>query len=267
MSDCLDLPELTDYLAAELCRRHKGDLLICGLSGAQGAGKSTIAAALQDALAARNLRCLILALDDFYLPQAARQKLDEDIHPLCRTRGVPGTHDVAWLRDVLAALRDGQTVRLPRFDKTSDERVELTAEETLTTLPDIVLLEGWCVGARASMVASAPETEWEKNHDPQAVWKNWSRDAAADYQSVWQDCNMLVQLRQDDFAQVIDARWLQEQGNAARSGRWQFDSRAAVAEFCAHYESWTKALWRDLPADADIVIDRAADFSYRPAKP
>ena len=77
---------------------------------------------------------------------------------------------------------------------------------------------------------------------------------------------MLVQLRQSDFDEVIDARWLQEQGNAARSGQWQFAGRDAVAAFCAHYESWTKALWRDLPARADIVIDRAADFSYRLAK-
>lgn len=263
MTDSLDLPALTDFLADSLRRRHQGKLLVCGLSGAQGAGKSTLAASIRAALGAQKLDCLIVALDDFYLPKAARQELADQLHPLCITRGVPGTHDVKRLAQVLADLRDGQTVRLPQFDKTSDERAPQEAEPRVTAPPDIILLEGWCVGAQASMVAAAAETAWEKTHDPQAVWKGWSRHAAQDYEAVWAACDMLVQLRQSDFAEVIDARWLQEQGNAARSGRWQFKDRDAVADFCAHYESWTKALWRALPNHADIVIDRAADFTYR----
>lgn len=263
MSDYRDLPMLTDYLADGLCRRHHGDMLICGLSGAQGAGKSTLAAAVCAALAARNLYCLILALDDFYLPLAARQKLAEDIHPLCRTRGVPGTHDVSRLTQVLTDLRDGKAVNLPQFDKTSDERTPKEAEPRVSVPPDIILLEGWCIGAVPSMIMDRPETDWETAHDPDAVWKGWSREASKSYDAVWAACHMLIQLRQNDFDEVIDARWLQEQGNAARSGRWQFENRAAVAVFCAHYESWTKALWRDLPARADIVVDRAVDFTYR----
>ena len=32
--------------------------------------------------------------DDFYLTQAQRQDLAQQIHPLLKSRGVPGTHDV-----------------------------------------------------------------------------------------------------------------------------------------------------------------------------
>lgn len=267
MTDCLDLSALTDLLADTLRRRHQGKQLIIGLSGAQGSGKSTLAASLREALTSPaqdgGLGCLILALDDFYLTRTARQNLATKIHPLCETRGVPGTHDVVRLSRVLADLGEGKTVRLPQFNKTSDERAPRAEELIIDTPPDIVLLEGWCVGARPMMLASAPATDWEKAQDPEAAWKSWTHNAARDYEAVWNTCDLIVQLRQSDFNDVIDARWLQEQGNAARSGRWQFQSRDAVAEFCAHYESWTKALWRHLPNDADIIIDRAADFTYR----
>lgn len=262
MQDRLDLAALTDLLTHHLRHRHQGDTLICGLSGAQGAGKSTLAEQMTARLSQDGLTCLTLALDDFYLSKAARQKLAEQVHPLCITRGVPGTHDVARLKDTLAALKAGTPVRLPRFDKTSDDVA--ADEDVMHTAPGIVVLEGWCVGATAAMLAATPDTAWEKAHDPQAIWKGWSRQAAQDYEPVWAVCEMLVQLRQSDFDEVIDARWLQEQSNAARSGRWQFKDRAAVADFCAHYESWTKALWRDLPSRADIVIDRVADFTYQP---
>jgi len=39
----------------------------------------------------------VLSLDDFYLGHAARLQLARDIHPLLATRGVPGTHDIAFL--------------------------------------------------------------------------------------------------------------------------------------------------------------------------
>ena len=43
----------------------------------------------------------------------------------------------------------------------------------------------------------------------------------------------------------------------------KFETRAAIADFCAHYESWTRGLWAKLPDHADWVIDRRADFTYR----
>ena len=267
MTDCLDLTALTHFLADTLRCHHQGKQLIIGLSGAQGSGKSTLAMSLCEALTSPikggGLNCLVLALDDFYLAKAARQNLAAKVHPLCETRGVPGTHDVVRLSQVLTDLGEGKPVRLPQFNKTSDERTPQTEELIIDTPPDIVLLEGWCVGARPMMLASALPTDWEKARDPEGIWRSWTHNAARDYEAVWNTCDLIVQLRQSDFNDVIDARWLQEQGNAACSGHWQFQSRDAVAEFCAHYESWTKALWRHLPNYADIIIDRAADFTYR----
>ena len=54
------------------------------------------------------MRCARLSLDDFYLTRAQREELARTQHPLLRTRGVPGTHDVALGQrtiDALAARR------------------------------------------------------------------------------------------------------------------------------------------------------------------
>ena len=82
---------------------------------AAGGGKSTIAAAL-----AAGGRAAVLSLDDLYLGPAARARLAATVDPLLATRGVPGTHDVALGRAVLAKLVARKPVALPRFDKATD---------------------------------------------------------------------------------------------------------------------------------------------------
>lgn len=92
--------------------------LVVGICSAQGSGKSTLA----QTLTARIDRSATLSLDDLYLTLAQREILVRDVHPLLRTRGVPGTHDVALGRSVFDALDSGAAVRLPRFDKGIDDR-------------------------------------------------------------------------------------------------------------------------------------------------
>ncbi|WP_232494263.1 kinase [Novosphingobium kaempferiae] len=95
--------------------------LVLGLCGSQGSGKSTLAAALCSALKAEGRSIAVLSLDDLYLGHEARADLARTVHPLFATRGVPGTHDVAQGIALIDAIRAGQPVTLPRFDKARDE--------------------------------------------------------------------------------------------------------------------------------------------------
>lgn len=253
--------ELADYLYAQTKKP-----LLCGISGGQGAGKSTLCAALVEDLAARRINCLTLALDDFYLPRAARAELAETVHPNCMTRGVPGTHDIALLTATLDALMTAgadDTTPLPVFSKSHDDRLPEAEWHNHMGRPDIILLEGWCVGGYAEFLNGLTPTAWERRTDPDNIWKNWSRRQAAQYEPIWNKCDTTLLLRQESFDAVIDSRWLQEQGNAAASGVWQFKSREETAAFCAHYESWTLAIWQHLPPQAAFTIIRDADFNYR----
>jgi len=262
----MQLKTLVAQMAQHILARAQSRPFVLGVSGGQGVGKSTFCKALSEYLNDAGTPTLSLSLDDFYLSREARETLARDIHPLCKTRGVPGTHNVAQLSETLQALRsgeDGMDWRLPVFSKSLDDVLPPAQWLTVTRKPEVILLEGWCVGASASCLSPHPQTDWERTHDSASVWKQWSQNQAAAYEDIWATCDSFMLMRQDNFEAVIDSRWAQEKDNAAASGIWQFKTREQVAEFCAHYESWTLGLWRALPPFCDFVIGRDADFTYR----
>ena len=235
------------------------------VSGGQGAGKSTLCKALENALTPHDKKTVTLSLDDFYHAAATRQSLADTIHPLCATRGVPGTHDLPLMRHILAALQvadDTSRTPLPRFSKSHDDRLPEKDWPIFAGRPDVMIIEGWCVGAEASFIADYPPTDWEQKHDPDGIWKRWSMEQASAYEDIWRARDALILLRQKDFEQVIDSRWTQEQKNAQESGVWQFENREAVADFCAHYESWTQGIWKCLPKCADFHIYRDSNYVF-----
>ena len=79
---------------------------IIGLSGGQGAGKSTITGILKIILKKKyNLNLCCFSIDDFYKTKAERLKMAKKVHPLFLTRGVPGTHDVALINKTIKKLK------------------------------------------------------------------------------------------------------------------------------------------------------------------
>ncbi|WP_332873154.1 hypothetical protein [Caulobacter hibisci] len=146
----------------EAARAHGRPGFVAGLSGPQGAGKSTLVAVVARLLADQGLSVATLSLDDLYLTRAERQALAADVHPLLATRGPPGTHDVALGLSTLDGLAGAGRTALPRFDKASDDRAPREAWPLFDGPADVVLLEGWCLGARPQGPAAlaAPPTPW-----------------------------------------------------------------------------------------------------------
>lgn len=244
-----------------------GQARVIGLNGAQGSGKSTIAQSMTDALVReRGLSCAILSLDDFYLTRSERAELSRRVHPLCATRGVPGTHDVPLMRQTLDKLitagPDSVTL-LPRFDKLADDRCDRGAWGEWRGRPDIVLIEGWCVGIRRSDLPAwtAPLNALEKEHDPHGEWYAWSLAELAAYEPLWDMIALLVSIEVPDLQTVVESRLRQERGLAADSDRPAMD-RAAVTRFVEHYERYTRALWAAMRERADILLRRNADFAF-----
>ena len=98
---------------------------IIGLSGGQGAGKSTITAILKFILKKKyGLNLCVFSIDDFYKTKAERKKISKKFHPLFLTRGVPGTHDIKLINRIITKLKKKKfkTVLIPKFDKSVDDR-------------------------------------------------------------------------------------------------------------------------------------------------
>lgn len=236
--------------------------LVVGVCGPQGSGKSTLALLLARLLNARGLRTANLSIDDLYLPRAAREGLASEIHPLLRTRGVPGTHDPTLGLAVLDALARPGATPLPCFDKAADDRAPEAHWPIFEGLADIVLLEGWCVGARpqAPDAVAAPVNALEAGEDPDGVWRGYANDAlAGPYRPLFNRLDRLVLLSAPDFATVRAWRGEQEAKLRARLAAEGRDAArtmddAALDRFLAHYQRLTEWIAHDLSSEADVAI-------------
>jgi D-glycerate 3-kinase len=254
--DAADARVVNELLAR---RERLGRPIVAGLCGAQGSGKSTMSARLARRLEAAGMPSAVLSLDDFYLTRAERAALGRTVHPLFETRGVPGTHDLALARSTIASLTGKPgLVAAPRFDKTLDDRADPAAWQTYQAPVAVVILEGWCVGARPIPDGDLvqPINALERDEDADGTWRRHVNAALlGDYRALFESLDLRILLRAPDFACVHGWRLEQEMGLARRESQSMPAMDApAVARFIAHYERLTRWIIADEPAELVIEI-------------
>ena len=257
--------------------------VIIGINGTQGSGKSTLAdylcTVLEECISEeRKLRTVSLSLDDFYMTRAERQSLASEVHPLFKTRGVPGTHDIALTLKTIDSLMDSATeTMVPRFDKTTDDRYPETQCDLVSGKVDVIIFEGWCVGCKAQPEESLlqPVNSLERDQDPQGIWRSYfNRALASDYQALFNRLDKLIMLRAPSFNTVFNWRLEQEQKLIARLGETGGDrsgimSKEQIAEFIAHYQRITEYSLEEMPSRTDHLFqldDQRQIVEYRSQK-
>lgn len=243
--------------------------LVIGVQGCQGSGKSTLSLFLKVLLESEyQLNTAVLSIDDFYLTKAQRNDLAQTVHPLLKTRGVPGTHDVELAIqtiDQLKHLAKGETLCLPRFDKAADDRAPESQWEQQAGPVSVVILEGWCVGLGAQKESEliGPLNELEVNEDPDATWRRYANQQLNDaYPELFKLLDKLIVLKAPSFECVKHWRSLQEQKLAERVARLPEEERAAkhimseaeVLRFICHYQRLTDHALTTLPEQADWLL-------------
>lgn len=238
--------------------------IVVGLCGAQGSGKSTTAARLAAQLGAMGRPTAVLSIDDFYLTLEQRRALARDVHPLLITRGVPGTHDVDLAKATITALLnagEGDTVSVPSFDKTTDDRAQSAEWPSHQGPISVVLLEGWCVGARPQRddALAEPINALERNNDADGRWRRYVNDQlAGQYADLFGCLDLRLFLKAPSFEHVLGWRQQQEAGLTRIAGRsLPAMNQRALLHFIAHYERITRNLLNE--NWADIIIDIAPD--------
>lgn len=236
---------------------------VVGICGSQGSGKSTGAGVLRLLLEADGIRVAALSIDDLCLPKEARAKLAEDVHPLLATRGPPGTHDVALGERLLDTLGEAQVTAIPRFDKARDTRSDPSAWEQFQGPADIILFEGWCVGARPQPreALADPINALERNSDPDGRWRRYVNDAlAGPYQHLFGRIEFLIFLKAPSFEVVAGWRKEQEAKLRARAGNPpNVMTDAQIDLFVQYYERLTRFMLSEMPSRADALVTLDAD--------
>jgi D-glycerate 3-kinase len=257
------LPMVTRLLQ----ERAERDIRIVGVNGAQGSGKSTLARLMKGALEqAAGLNVAVLSIDDVYLTRAEREALASRVHPLLQTRGVPGTHDIGLLSaclEELRALPGGAATKIPRFDKSNDDRLPEEYWQKVPGEVDLVILEGWCVGSTPQQARELvePVNKLEETQDQSGIWRTYvNEQLQGAYANVFAKIDYLVFLQVPDFDSVY--RWRLEQEEKLRSGENIGDSvmdEDEIAAFIQHYERLTRHNLASMPSQADVVLELGRD--------
>jgi D-glycerate 3-kinase len=244
-------------------RRSLGRPIVVGLCGSQGSGKSTMAVFLKALLENRGLKTAVLSLDDLYLTLPERERLAADVHPLLKTRGVPGTHDVGLGHALIDVLTDGVAeVSMPRFDKAEDTRAPASSWPRVASPVDVVLFEGWCVGAIPQDDAALlqPVNVLERDEDAAGVWRRYVNDRLkSDYAGLFGRIDILALLKAPSFEVVYGWRALQEQKLAEKvrreglSGAKVMDGQQ-IRRFLMCYQRLTEWILEEMPGRADVLM-------------
>jgi D-glycerate 3-kinase len=233
---------------------------VIGLSGGQGSGKSTITQIIKIILEKlHGLRVVFFSMDDFYKTLNERKKMSKKLHKLFLTRGVPGTHDVKLLYLVLNSLKKKyfKPVLIPRFDKSTDDREPRSKWTLVKKRPDIIIFEGWCVGARhqSKQGLIKPINTLEKKYDKKLVWRNKvNNELKKNYSKIFKKINHLIFLKVPNFKSVYKWRLLQETKLSLTKKNKKTMNSTQIKKFIMHYERITKQMIKDLNKKANTVL-------------
>lgn len=254
-------------LARELVNLHqnKHTPILVGINGAQGSGKSTLSDLLVDIFEKKyRLNAVSLSLDDFYYTRKERKQLSETVHPLFLTRGVPGTHDIALANETLNALMhhdNAQAVLIPRFNKAEDDRHPTDKWSKVSEAPDIVIFEGWCVGATAQEDIDLEQTvnSLESQEDSHGLWRQHvNKQLKQDYSELFSRFDCTAMLKAPSFECVYNWRLEQEQKLIAtldESEHSRTMNPKAIERFIQHYQRITEHVLKTLPNTAEYVFE------------
>ncbi len=236
--------------------------LLLGLSGGQGSGKSTISQILKMILNLNyNLNVVCISIDDFYKTAMERKKMSKVIHPLFLTRGVPGTHDCKMLYNKINVLlkKKFHLIKLPKFDKSIDDRLNSKHWQKINKKPDIIIFEGWCVGAKPQKFKDLrkPINLLEKEEDTKLTWrKKVNNELKTNYKKVYKLLDKKIYLKVPSFKYVLKWRILQEKKLRKRF-KGNSMSNKEIKRFIMFYERITKNMEKNINKnDFVIFIDK-----------
>ena len=241
---------------------HQDVPIIIGLNAPPGSGKTTLCAKLADSLTNEHgLKTLSLSIDDFYKTKDERLTMAEHIHPLFKTRGVPGTHDINLAIQTLTQLqqaKDEDFTPLPQFSKNIDDRLPKDLWPVWQGSIDIILFEGWCVGsiAQTDEELIEPINDLERLEDPDMIWRRTVNKALKEeYPPIFKMIDYLITLSPPSFDIIYDWRLEQEQNHN------QSMAPDEVNRFLAHYERLIMSNFNNLLKDSNLCVNLSDDHS------
>ena len=241
--------------------KKKGKTLFLGFSGGQGSGKTTVVKILKIILKKFFKRKIhVSSIDDFYKTLQARSEMSYTTHSLFKTRGVPGTHDINLVKKFFSFIKKKKfkKTKLPKFDKSIDDRLKKKYWFNIKERPEIVILEGWCVGAepQSNSLIKKPINILEKYEDKNLIWrKHVNEKLKREYKRLFAKIDYYIFMKIPNFDIVFKWRLLQENKLRKKSHlKKKIMSYKELKRFIMFYQRITLQMIKDLSKSASVVM-------------
>ena len=245
-----------------------------GLAGGQGTGKTTISSIIKIILEKYfKLKVFKISIDDFYKTRKERITLSKKVHPMLLTRGVPGTHDINMMLDFFKKSKEKKfkTLKLPNFNKAIDDRFPKNKWNTINKRPDVIIFEGWCVGARAETDKTLRKSinSLEKANDHKLVWRKYvNEQLKTKYKKLYSQLNCMIYLKAKNFSLLQKWRLKQEHKlwlKTKNKSSHKIMSKGDVINFMQTYQRITQNMFKNMPKYASIILHLNSNHQIKSA--
>ena len=245
---------------------------IVGLSGGQGSGKTTISSIISIILRKYfKLNVFTISIDDFYKTRKERFLLSKRIHPFLMTRGVPGTHDINMMLDFFKRVKGKKfrSLKLPKFNKVTDDRYNKKSWYSLKKKPDIIIFEGWCIGAKAEKNNTLKKSvnSMEKLKDTKLTWRSYvNEQLKTKYKQLYDQLNCLLYIKSSNFTLLKKWRIKQETKlriKNKRSNKFKIMSDEEIINFMQTYQRVTQSMFKYVPKYASIILNLKSNHQIK----
>ena len=245
-----------------------------GLAGGQGTGKTTTSSLIKIILSKYfKLDVFRISIDDFYKTRKERISLSKRIHPMLLTRGVPGTHDINMMLNFFKKSKSKKfkRLKLPIFNKAIDDRFSKKHWYDLKKKPDVIIFEGWCVGAKSEKNNTLKKTinSMEKTKDQKQIWRKYVNDQLkSKYKKLYSQLNCLIYLKAKNFSLLQKWRLKQERKLWVKSKKnlnTKIMSKDNVLTFMQTYQRVTQNMFKYTPKYASVIINLNSNHQIKSA--
>ena len=245
-----------------------------GLAGGQGTGKTTISSLIRIILTKYfKLNVFRISIDDFYKTRKERINLSKRVHPMLLTRGVPGTHDINMMLNFFkkSKIKKFKRLKLPTFNKAIDDRFNKKKWYDLKNKPDVIIFEGWCVGAKSEGRNSLKKSinSMERIKDNKGIWRKYvNQQLKSKYKNLYSQLNCLIFLKAKNFSLLQKWRLKQERKLGLKSKnkiKSRVMNKEDVLSFMQTYQRITQNMFRYMPKYASIIINLNSNHQIKSA--
>ena len=189
------------------------------------------------------------------------------------TRGVPGTHDINLMLNFFKKVKSKKfkRLRLPTFNKAIDDRFNKKYWYIIKNKPDVVIFEGWCVGAKSEKNITLKKTinSMEKTKDPKKIWRKYvNQQLKLKYKNLYSQLNCLIYLKAKNFSLLQKWRLKQERKlwlKSKKNFNLKIMSKGDVINFMQTYQRITENMFKNMPKYASIILNLNSNHQIKSA--